>query len=79
MLKSQSQMTKIEGENLECLSNDRNGVEETNRHILSVKKDKEAAGSHHLRNGIDSMKEDSMTKVSIRKRSYIFSSVEWNI
>ncbi|XP_023541621.1 uncharacterized protein LOC111801731 isoform X1 [Cucurbita pepo subsp. pepo] len=62
VLKSQSQMTKIEGENLECLSNDRNGVEETNRHILSVKKDKEAAGSHHLRNGIDSMKEDSMTK-----------------
>ncbi|KAG6574267.1 hypothetical protein SDJN03_28154, partial [Cucurbita argyrosperma subsp. sororia] len=62
VLKSQTQMTKIEGENLECLSNDRNGVEETNRYILSVKKDKEAAGSHHLRNGIDSMKEDSMTK-----------------
>ncbi|XP_022945387.1 uncharacterized protein LOC111449638 isoform X2 [Cucurbita moschata] len=62
VLKSQSQMTKIEGENLECLSNDRNGVEETNQYILSVKKDKEAAGTHHLRNGIDSMKEDSMTK-----------------
>lgn len=64
MLKSQSQMTKIEGENLERLSNDRNGVEETNQYILSVKKDKEAADSLYLRNGIDSMKEDSMTKVS---------------
>ncbi|XP_022984354.1 uncharacterized protein LOC111482682 [Cucurbita maxima] len=62
VLKSQSQTTKIEGESLECLSNDGNGVEETNQYILSIKKDKEAADSLYLRNGIDSMKEDSMTK-----------------
>ena len=68
VLKSQSQMTKIEGKNLECLSNDGNGVEETNQYILSIKKDKEAADSLYLRNGIDSMKEDSMTKVSIKDR-----------
>lgn len=75
MLKSHSEMTKIEGEKLECLSNDRNAVEGKNEYISSVKKDKEAIDFLNFRNGIDSIKEDSMTKVSIWIRIHIFSSV----
>lgn len=65
-------MTKIEGENLECLSNDGNDVDKINQYILSVKKDNKAADSLYHRNGIDSVKEDSMTKVYVRVGNDIF-------
>lgn len=65
-------MTKIEGENLECLSNGGNDVDKINQYILSVKKDNKAADSLYLRNRIDSVKEDSMTKVYVRVGKDIF-------
>lgn len=76
VLKSQSQMTKIEGENLECLSNGGNDVDKINQYILSVKKDNKAADSLYLRNRIDSVKEDSMTKALKKAMSENFHDDE---
>ncbi|XP_038891692.1 uncharacterized protein LOC120081084 [Benincasa hispida] len=76
VLKSQLQMTKIEGGNLECLSNDGNDVDKKNQYMLSVKKDREAADSLYLRNRIDSVKEDSMTKALKKAMSENFHDDE---
>ncbi|XP_022140918.1 uncharacterized protein LOC111011465 isoform X2 [Momordica charantia] len=57
-----SYMKRTEGANLECSLKNRNGIEKKNQYILSVKKDKEDADSPYLRNGLDPMKEDSITQ-----------------
>ncbi|XP_050943460.1 uncharacterized protein LOC103501179 isoform X3 [Cucumis melo] len=70
------QLHSIEGENLECLSNDGNDVDKINQYILSVKKDNKAADSLYHRNGIDSVKEDSMTKALKKAMSENFHDNE---